>query len=143
MDLPVAVETGDGSLRYILYYAGPCPLCNRVVRWMSRHQSSRAVFVFRPLPETKDVWIHQGLPPLWWDAPDSVLIYDEQNGRWYRESDAVLLAMSALDSWYRWLVPVFKGFPPRLRDTLYLALRPKTSLRGNKSGVFGSQGGRL
>ena len=65
---------------------------------MSRHQSSRAVFVFRPLPELRDEWIGQGLPPLWWDAPDSVLLYDEQSGRWHRESEAVILAMSALET---------------------------------------------
>lgn len=125
----VAVERTPPFLRYILYYAGPCPLCNRVVRWMSRHQSSRAAFVFRPLPEQREEWLRQGLPSAWWEAPDSVLLQDELSGRWYRESEAVILAMSAMDSWFRWFAPVIRILPRSFRDTLYVWIRPATSLR--------------
>ncbi len=125
----MAVENTQPTLRYILYYAGPCPLCNRVVRWMSRHQSSLASFNFRPLPEQREEWLRQGLPSAWWEVPDSVLLQDELSGRWYRESEAVLLAIKGLDHRYRPLVAVIALIPRRVLDWCYRRLRPATSLR--------------
>ena len=125
----VAVENKPSSLRYVLYYAGPCPLCNRVVRWMSRHQNSQASFNFRPLPEQREEWLGQGLPSAWWDAPDSVLLQDELSGRWYRESEAVLLAIKGLDKRYRPFVAMIDWVPRRALDWCYRRIRPATSLR--------------
>jgi predicted DCC family thiol-disulfide oxidoreductase YuxK len=125
----VAVGSAGETSRFILYYAGQCPLCNRVVRWMSRHLRSRDEFDFRPLPEQQSTWVEQGLPAEWWEAPESVLIQDLKSGRWYRESDAALLAIKGLDHRYR--LPVIMAFwiPKAFRDWIYRILRPATSLR--------------
>ncbi|MFM8838615.1 MAG: thiol-disulfide oxidoreductase DCC family protein [Bacteroidota bacterium] len=129
----VAVENTQPSLRYVLYYAGPCPLCNRVVRWMSRHQNSQASFNFRPLPEAREEWLGQGLPSAWWEAPDSVLLQDELSDRWYRESEAVLRAIKGLDKRYRPFVAMIDWIPRRVLDWCYRRILPATSLRPSRS----------
>jgi len=79
-------------------------------------------------PESLEEWLRQGLPSAWWEAPDSVLLQDDLSGRWYRESEAVLLAIKGLDYRYRPLVAVISWVPRRLLDWCYRRLRPATSL---------------
>jgi len=114
---------------YRLYYAGPCPVCHRLVGWMARHSSSRAEFNFHPLPENEATWLEVGLPAAWWSAPESVVIQDLHNGRWHRESDAVILAFKCMDAPYSALGFLGKMIPKFIRDWCYRKLRPSTSLR--------------
>jgi len=128
----VAIDPDGQPEHCILYYAGPCPVCNRLVRWMGRHTNSLAEFEFRPLPEYRSAWIEQGLPGEWWEAPESVLLHRPKHGLWYRESDAVLRVVKALDRRYHGLALVAGWIPKGLRDWCYRRLRPATSLRAKR-----------
>ena len=125
----MALKHATHSNSYRLYYAGPCPVCNRLVRWMGRHSSSRAEFQFYPLPENEAAWLDEGLPAVWWTAPESVMIQDLHNGLWYRESDAVILALKSMSAPYNMFGFLVMLIPKFIRDWCYRKMRPMTSLR--------------
>ena len=98
----------------LILFDGVCVLCNRLMRFVLRHER-HGEFFFAPIQSAtgrRALAVH-GQPVEDWD---SVVVID--GASIYRKSAAALRLARALDAPWSWLV-VFGLLPPFLRDWLY------------------------
>lgn len=93
---------------------GGCVLCNRVARFVMRHDSSgRIRFAALDSPAAEAMLANRGLPP----PPAGTFVYLDEDGAFYRSEGALRLA-ARLDAPWR-LLGVFRIVPRWLRDAAY------------------------
>lgn len=96
----------------IFFFDGVCNLCNGAVDWIVRHDP-KAVFHFASLQgETANEMVPQAAQNL-----DSMVLWED--GKEYKESDAVLRTGKRLGGFWSVLATVASVFPRGFRDAVY------------------------
>lgn len=96
----------------IIFFDGYCGLCNWFVDFALSHDRRHAL-LFSPLQgESAKTRVH----PLELDKLESIVLWD--NGQTYRQSEAILRALSHMGGFWR-IFGVLRIFPRPLRDWVY------------------------
>mgnify|MGYP001031013195 CR=1 FL=1 len=107
----------NGTLHKVLLVDGDCPLCNRFVKWLIRHDP-KGIFLYASLDSDYAQKWRMKLEPRTL-LPDSVILIDDKT--FYTESTAVLKVLSSLA--FPWnLGVIFFLVPKFFRDYIYRLL---------------------
>ena len=99
----------------IVFFDGPCVLCNRWVQWLCRHDhSDRLRFANFEHPAYQDFALLRCLPST---APDTVIVWDQEMN-YYTQASAVFQLLKTLGG--AWAIfALFRFLPTALTNGIY------------------------
>jgi predicted DCC family thiol-disulfide oxidoreductase YuxK len=101
----------------IIFFDGICGLCNRTVDFVLR-EDRQEIFLYSPLQGETFKGLAQNHPEALNADSIFVLRRGQEKEILLQRSDAFLYILENLPR-YRWLAPIGKRFPKRIRDSLY------------------------
>ncbi|HAB35837.1 MAG TPA: hypothetical protein DCE58_04465 [Cryomorphaceae bacterium] len=105
------------SPEWVLLFDGPCPLCQRAIRWLM-HRDRRKVLCYTPLHSAWTAeWKRRHAPDVVW--PDEVVLV--QDGHYWFGADAIAITMQLLPFPYSFLGTMYRFLPGRKKIYRWLA----------------------
>lgn len=133
-----ATSSGFSPGRPIIFFDGPCPLCNRVVAAIARGDRRR-IFLFAPIQGQTAAGL---LPHALRENPATLVLWD--TGRLFTKSTAAMRIAAHMGGIWK-AAGIFRLIPVPVRDRLYdwvARNRHKWPCRGQACGILEAPAGR-